>query len=145
MKDEHVKDAARDVAGDVALDVAELELILSQMAQKPMLRGEVGARALRVRSDVAEGALGAAEDGGVKFLIADRVIFQRRNPRPTHACRPPRCPWATLDERAREGRGAGRCRHATGPGAGHGLRGPGAARSLRHATTAAVFVQLALR
>jgi hypothetical protein len=30
----------------------ELELILSQMAQKPVLRGEVGARALRVRSDV---------------------------------------------------------------------------------------------
>ena len=30
----------------------ELELIISQMAQKPMLRGEVGARALRVRSDV---------------------------------------------------------------------------------------------
>ena len=30
----------------------ELELILSQMAQKPILRGEVGARALRVRSDV---------------------------------------------------------------------------------------------
>jgi hypothetical protein len=30
----------------------ELELILSQMAQKPMLRGEVGARALRIRSDV---------------------------------------------------------------------------------------------
>jgi hypothetical protein len=28
----------------------ELELIQSQMAQKPMLRGEVGARALRVRS-----------------------------------------------------------------------------------------------
>jgi len=28
----------------------ELELILSQMAQKPMLRGEVGARALRVLS-----------------------------------------------------------------------------------------------
>ena len=28
----------------------ELELILSQMAQKPMLRGEVGARALRVRT-----------------------------------------------------------------------------------------------
>jgi len=33
-------------------DDPELELILSQMAQKPMLRGEVGARALRVRSDV---------------------------------------------------------------------------------------------
>jgi hypothetical protein len=30
----------------------ELELILSHMTQKPMLRGEVGARALRVRSDV---------------------------------------------------------------------------------------------
>ena len=29
----------------------ELELILSHMTQKPMLRGEVGARALRVRSD----------------------------------------------------------------------------------------------
>ena len=28
----------------------ELELIQSQMAQKPMLRSEVGARALRVRS-----------------------------------------------------------------------------------------------
>ena len=30
----------------------ELELIQSHMAQKPVLRGEVGARALRVRSDV---------------------------------------------------------------------------------------------
>jgi hypothetical protein len=30
----------------------ELELILPHMTQKPMLRGEVGARALRVRSDV---------------------------------------------------------------------------------------------
>ena len=30
----------------------ELELIQSHMAQKPMLRGEVGARALRVWSDV---------------------------------------------------------------------------------------------
>ena len=30
----------------------ELELIQSHMAQMPMLRGEVGARALRVRSDV---------------------------------------------------------------------------------------------
>jgi len=30
----------------------ELELLLSHMTQKPMLRGEVGARALRVRSDV---------------------------------------------------------------------------------------------
>ena len=30
----------------------EIELIQSHMAQKPMLRGEVGARALRVRSEV---------------------------------------------------------------------------------------------
>ena len=30
----------------------ELELIQAHMAQKPMLRGEVGARVLRVRSDV---------------------------------------------------------------------------------------------
>ena len=36
------------------LFIGELELILSQMAQKPMLRGEVGARALRIRSDVTE-------------------------------------------------------------------------------------------
>jgi len=38
-----------DLAVDRFLEL-ELELILSQMAQKPMLRGEVGARALRVRS-----------------------------------------------------------------------------------------------
>ena len=51
---------------------------------------------------------GAAEDGKVKVLIVARAIFQRRNQRPTHACRPPRCPWATREGRAREGRGAGR-------------------------------------
>ena len=43
----------------------ELELILSQMAQKPMLRGEVGARALRVRSDVR----GHGPYGGEKKLL----------------------------------------------------------------------------
>ena len=36
--------------------------------------------------DVAEGVLGAAEDGGVKVFIVARVIFQR------YACRPPRLP-----------------------------------------------------
>jgi len=41
-----------------------LELILSQMAQKPMLRGEVGARAYVRRSDV-------------KFLFVVRVIAGR--------------------------------------------------------------------
>ena len=40
------------VADEEILSLLELELIQSHMAQKPMLRGEVGARALRVRSDV---------------------------------------------------------------------------------------------
>jgi len=86
-----------------------------------------------------------------RFVIA-RVIFQRRNTRATHACRPPRCPSATREERAREGRGerrgGGRCAgRNTGRGAGPGLRGPGGARPPRPATTAAaaVFAQLALR
>ena len=42
-----------------------------------------------VAQDVEEGVLGAAEDGGVKMLIFPIVIFQRRDPRPTHAYRPP--------------------------------------------------------
>ena len=42
--------------------------------------------------DAVEGVLGAAEDGGMKAVIAARAIFQRRNPRPTHAYRPPRLP-----------------------------------------------------
>ena len=42
--------------------------------------------------DVAEGVLGAAEDGGVKVLIFSIEIFQRQNPSSTHACRPPRLP-----------------------------------------------------
>ena len=42
--------------------------------------------------DVAEDVLGAAEDGSVKVFILLIVIFKRRNPRPTHACRPPRLP-----------------------------------------------------
>jgi len=86
-----------------------------------------------------------------RFVIA-RVIFQRRNTRATHACRPPRCPSATREERAREGRGerrgGGRCAgRNTGRGAGPGLRGPGGARPPRPATTAAaaVFAQLTLR
>ena len=45
-----------------------------------------------VTQDVAEGVLGAAEEGSVKVSIVARVIFQRRNPRPTHASRPPRLP-----------------------------------------------------
>ena len=103
--------------------------------------------------DVVEGVLGAAEDGGVKVLILPIVIFQRRNPRPADACRPPRCPWATREGgRARERRGAGfhggrRGGRCGGRGAGLGLQGPGGVRPPRHATTvaAAVFVQLLLR
>ena len=41
-----------------------------------------------VTKDVAGDVLGAAEDGGVRVFIVARVIFQRRSPRPTHACRP---------------------------------------------------------
>ena len=61
-----------------------------------------------VTEGVAEGVLGAAEDGSVKVCIVARYIFQRRNPRPTHASRPPRCPWAAREGRARKRRGAGR-------------------------------------
>ena len=86
------------------------------------------------------------------MLIVALAIFQRQNPRPTHACRHLRCPWATREGRAREGSGTGRrtqdvaedLGRNTGRGAGLGLRGPGGARISRHAT-AAVFVQLALR
>ena len=66
------------------------------------------------------------------------------NSRPTHAHRPP-----TLAPRWHvkgQGCGAGRCgERCEGRGAGLGRRGPGGARPPRHATTAAVFVQLALR
>ena len=41
---------------------------------------------------VAEGMLGAAKDGGIEVLIVARVIFQRWDPRPAHACRTPRLP-----------------------------------------------------
>jgi len=42
---------------------------------------------------VAEGALGAAKDGGMKkVLIAARFIFQRRNSLQTHAYRPQKLP-----------------------------------------------------
>ena len=58
----------------------------------------IAARAIfqDVARDVAQGVaqdlLGAAEDGSVKVLILPILIFQRRNPRPTHACRPPCLP-----------------------------------------------------
>ena len=43
--------------------------------------------------DVAEDVFGAAEDGGANVLIVVSIsIFQRRNPRSEHSCRPPRCP-----------------------------------------------------
>ena len=42
----------------------EIELIQSHMAQKPVLRGEVGARALRVRSVSREGAWASADEKG---------------------------------------------------------------------------------
>ena len=51
-----------------------------------------------VAQDVAEAVFGAAKDGGVKVSIVVSIfIFQRQNLRPTHACRPPRYPWATRE------------------------------------------------
>ena len=44
--------------------------------------------ALGVAQHFEEDASGAAEDGRVKVFILTIVIFQRRNTRPTHACRP---------------------------------------------------------
>ena len=41
----------------------------------------------------------AAEDGGVKAFLVVRVIFQRRNPRPMHACHP----HAALGRHVRDG------------------------------------------
>jgi hypothetical protein len=59
----------------------ELELIQSHMAQKPMLRCEVGARALRVRSDVRGHrqvrlckALGCGRSGCLKPIRAFCVV-----------------------------------------------------------------------
>jgi len=50
-----------------------------------------------VAQDPQEGVLGAAENGSVKvFIVASIVIFQRRNPRPIHACRPPRLPLGDM-------------------------------------------------
>ena len=90
----------------------------------------------------------AAHDGSVKVFVVACIVFQRWNPRQSHAYRRPRCPWATREGRAHEGRGAGHC-GGRGGGRATGLdfRGPGGARPPRHATTAAAaaLVQLALR
>jgi hypothetical protein len=40
----------------------ELELILSQMGQKPVLRGEVGVRVQRARSQARRGRCGASAE-----------------------------------------------------------------------------------
>ena len=120
MKDEHANDVAQDVAQDAVQDVAQ---------------------------DVTQRVLGAAEVLSANVLIAARAISRRRNPHATHACRPPRCPWAKHEGRS-AGCGGWLCRgRATGRNAGLGLRGPGSARPPRHAltTAAAVFSQLALR
>ena len=73
VRDEHVKDAAQDVAEDVTQDVAEdvlgaaedglsseleLELIQSHMAQKPVLRGEVGCACVAREVSVERGGMG---------------------------------------------------------------------------------------
>jgi len=66
VKDGHVKDGhVKDTAEDVAEDVA---------------------------LDEAKDVFGAAEDGSTRAFVVALVIFQRRNPRPTHACHPPTPP-----------------------------------------------------
>ena len=50
----------------------ELELIQPHMAQKPVLRGEVGARALRVRSVSREEAWASA---GVQGACVGRLVW----------------------------------------------------------------------
>ena len=71
--------------------------------------GHVNDMAQDAAQDATQGVLDAAEDGGVAVFIVARVIFQRRNPRPTRAsCRPPFFPWAARKGRARKGRGEGR-------------------------------------
>ena len=52
-------------------------------------RGHGEAMAQDVAQKVAEDVFSATEDGSVKVLILLIVIFQRRNPRLSHACRPP--------------------------------------------------------
>jgi len=111
--------------------------------------------------DVAEGVLGAGEDGSSSFSGGKVIIAPVTCPElegggrvgcssssasgGTHATPA----LGSREGRTREGRGAGRCGgRATGRGAGRGagpgLRSPGGAHPPRHAT-AAVFVQLALR
>jgi len=59
-----------------------------------------------VTQDVAEDVLGAAEGRGVGVFVLPIPNFQLRNPRPTHACHPPRFPFATRKGQARKRRGA---------------------------------------
>jgi len=77
VNDEHVKDAAQDMAEDAAQDMAE---DVTQDVPQDLTQ------------DVAQDVLGAAEDGSVKVLILPIAILQWRNTRATRACRPPRFP-----------------------------------------------------
>ena len=88
MKDGHVNDAAQDVAQDVEQDSAQ---DVAKDVAKVVAKG--------VAKDVAEGVLGAAEDGGMKVFIVARAIFQRRDPRPTQACRPHSAFWQLVNSR----------------------------------------------
>jgi len=96
VRDEHVKDAAQDVAEVVTQDLAEG--VLGEHVRDEPVKDAAQDVTQDVTQDVVEDMSGAAEDGSVKVFIVARVIFQR----------PPRFPWATREGRAREGRGAGR-------------------------------------
>jgi len=113
VNDEHVKGAAQDVAqdpqegvlgaaenGSVKVFIVASIVIFQRRNPRPIhacrphaaLERHANDVAQTVVQGVAEDVVGAAEDGSVKVFIVARVIFQRQNPRPTHAYRPPRLP-----------------------------------------------------
>jgi len=71
-----VKDVAQGVVQGAAQDVAQ-----------------------DLTQDVAEDVLGTAGDGSMKFRIAARAFFERRNPRQTQACRPHSAFWQLVNSR----------------------------------------------
>jgi len=89
-----VKELAQDVAKDwsmkVFIVVPPPRAALGRHVKDGHVKDAAQDAAQDVAQAVAGGNFGAAEDGSVKVLVLCIVIFQRRNPRPTHALRPKR-------------------------------------------------------
>ena len=158
-QDKHMKDVAQGVADD-ALSAAEdggIKVFIVARATFPNTRVPPPTLALgrRVKDghmkdaaqDVAEDALGAAENGSVRAFSCDARHLSAAEPTP-NIRPPPRCPWATCEGRPREKRGAGR---GGGRGGGRSTErgaafgGPCGAGPPCHASTTAAtaFAQLA--